>query len=806
MRPMGRPSTTSGSETMLRKPQRRYACISASLRSVASRSPTTIGSFAARAATVASYTASSRSDPTSSASQPRLSMLARQRSLSPSTCQMSQSSALSTARSRSATARASSSSVPASLRRSPSSTSSRSAVLPRRNPASRSALRRASATVLPASGRNQRTSLKSRSLHVEDVDEPDHLVVAHERDGEHAAEVELGEVLALVVGQALVVQRADHQDLAVLQRLPRGRVVVEPEDPPAHALVDAGRVHAGEAAEVALLGPPDVAVGAADGVSQARGRALGDVHRLLGGGQVGAQLDELLAQAGDLPGFVEQCGAVEHAGDQLADAGQELDVGAPVPLGVVVEVHEPDELATGHQRHRERAREAPLAHHFDLARAQAFVAQVADRQRREVEERALQRRVSAGVEDLVAHARVGAVSGQAHDRADHAAARAPHVDAVGAGGGQQPLREAQDEPLEVVGLRYLAGEVHKLAHGLVAVRELVHGGTDRGGLGADPGEALQHVGVPREVAVPRVAQLDGADQLVVQHHRRPGERAAAAALHRLPRAAAQSPLRRAHAGDPRGGRVALDRHPLARGPRGTLPPQVELAGLHRDGEAQQVGIAGEDVTARRARERAQGASGLRRHFAGIVREQRHEVQAGLEDGTQVLGLAAEFGEVAGMRGAVASPRTAGGRARRRRGSGGGRRDCDGRRCARRRSSDAPCSRSRRARRRRRRRVARLLPAPLSRWPLDPPVAAPAGPPIIGTIPRKLDQNSHAVWPAGEVREDDGRVGEALGSPRADCPWPLAGRRRSMLLDHHRRTPAVCGPIKGARQHGTQRQG
>ena len=199
--------------------------------------------------------------------------------------------------------------------------------------------------------------------HVEDVDEADHLVVAHERDGEHAAEVELGEVLALVVGQALVVQRADHQDLAVVQRLPRGRVVVEPEDPPAHALVHAGRVHAGEAAEVALLGPPDVAVGAADGVSQARGRALGDVHRLLGGGEVGAQLDELLAQAGDLPGLVEQRGAVEHAGDELADAGQELDVGAPVTLGVVVQVHEPDELATGHQRHRERAREAPLAHH-----------------------------------------------------------------------------------------------------------------------------------------------------------------------------------------------------------------------------------------------------------------------------------------------------------------------------------------------------------------------------------------------------------------------------------------------------------
>ena len=241
--------------------------------------------------------------------------------------------------------------------------------------------------------------------HVEDVDQADHLVGAHQRDREHAAEVELREVLALVVGEALVVERADHQDLAVLQRLPGGRVVVEPQEPPAHALVHAVAVHAGEAAQVPLLQPPDVAVGAADGLAQARRRALGDVHRRLGRGEVGAQLDELLAEPGDLPGLLEERGAVEHAGDELAHAGEELEVRAPVALRVVVQVDQADELAAGHQRHGQRAGEALAAHQFPLVRAETLVAQVVDRERRVVEQGALQRRVPGGVEDLVAQAR-----------------------------------------------------------------------------------------------------------------------------------------------------------------------------------------------------------------------------------------------------------------------------------------------------------------------------------------------------------------------------------------------------------------
>ena len=460
-------------------------------------------------------------------------------------------------------------------------------------------------------------------VHVVDVDEADHLVGAHQRDREHALEVELREVLALVVGQALVVERADHQDLPAFQRLPGGRVVVEPQEPPAHALVHAARVDAGEAAQVPFLRPPDVAVGAADGRTQARRRALGDVHRRLGRGEVRAQLDELLAESGDLPGFFEQRSAVEHAGDELAHAGEELEVRAPVALRVVIHVDQADELAAGHQRHGQRAGESVAAHQFPLVHAETPVAQVADHERGVVEEGALQGRIPGGVEDLVAHAGVRAFPGKADGEADHPSARPPDVHAVGVGGGEQPLREAQDEALEVVGLRHLPGEVDQLAHGLVAVRELSHGALDGRGFGADPRQAPEHFRVAREVAVTGVAQLDGSDELAAQHHRPPGERVAAAPLHGLSRAAREPAVGRAHAGDGGGRGVALHGHPLARGPRGSLASRhrVLLAGLHGHRELQELAVAEVHVTARRARQVAQRTRRSRRHFVRIVGEQ-----------------------------------------------------------------------------------------------------------------------------------------------------------------------------------------
>ena len=387
--------------------------------------------------------------------------------------------------------------------------------------------------------------------------------------------------------------------------------MVQVQDVAAHACVDAVVVHAGEAAQVPLLKPPDVAVGTVCRAPETRRGALGDVRGRLCGGEVGAELDQLLAQPGDLSGLVEERRTVEDAGDQLAHAGQELEVGAPVALRVVVEVHQSDELAAGHERHGDRALVAPAAHEVHLGRPQAFVAQIGDRQRRVVEERALQRRIAAGVEDGVANAGVGAVARAADDAADHAAARPPHVHAVGVGGGQQPLREAQDEPLEVVGLRDLPRELDQLAHALVAVRELVDRAPDRDRLGAHPRETLDHVGVLGEVAGARVAELERPDELAAQYQRGPGERAAAAPLHRQPGAPGQALVGGLQAGHRRGRRVAVHRRPVGGGPGRPEAAGVELAAVEGDGQPELVAVGEVDVAVRRPREAAQDPRGSR---------------------------------------------------------------------------------------------------------------------------------------------------------------------------------------------------
>ncbi len=433
------------------------------------------------------------------------------------------------------------------------------------------------------------------------------------------------------------------------------------QDVAAHARVDAVVVHAGEAAQVPLLQPPDVAVGTLHRAAEARCGALGDVHGRLCGGEVGAELDELLAQPGALSGLVEERRAVEDAGDQLAHTGKELELGVPVALRVVVEVHQSDELTARHERHGDRALVAPAAHEVQLGRPEAFVAQIGDRQRRVVEERPLQRRIAAGVEDGVANAGVGAVARAADGAADHAAARPPHVHAVGIGGGQQPLREAQDEALEVVGLRDLPRELDQFAHALVAVRELVDRAPDRDRLCAHARETLEHVGVQGEVAVARVAEFDRPDELAAQYQGGPGERAAAAPLHRQPGAPGQAPVGRLQAGHRRARRVAVRRCPVGGGPGRPEAAGVELASVERDGQPELVAVGEVDVAVRRSREAAQDARGFGRHRVWVLGQQRHEVQPGLQRETQVLPLPAQVAKSPGW--AVPSPSSCGRSAR-----------------------------------------------------------------------------------------------------------------------------------------------
>ena len=204
-------------------------------------------------------------------------------------------------------------------------------------------------------------------------------------------------------------------------------------------------------------------------------------------------------------------------------------------------------------------------------------------------------------------------------------------------------------------LRHLVREVDQLAHGLVAARQLVHRALNGDGLGADARQALQRVGVAREVSFAGVAQFHGADELAAQHHRRPGERAAAAPLHGQASASREAALRRAHAEDPGCRGIALDRRPLPGRPRRAINARVQRAGLRGDGEPHRVAISEVHVAARRPGEVAERARHLGRHVVRAVGEQRHEVQADLQHRAQDLALASELREVTGVGAAVGLP-------------------------------------------------------------------------------------------------------------------------------------------------------
>jgi len=370
--------------------------------------------------------------------------------------------------------------------------------------------------------------------HVEEVDQADDLVVAHQRRGDAAAEAELRVILDLVLREAFVLERADDQDLAVFKRLPRRRVVVETQDLAAQALVGAVVVDARETAQIPLFGPPDVAVGAVHRLAQPGRGAFRDEYGVVGGGQVGAQCHQFFAQAVDLVRLVEQCGAVEHPGHELAGAGDELKVGAPAARGVVVELEQAHELATGDERHRQRAGEAPRRHGGAFDGGQPWVVQVLDAERCEVEQRAFERRVAAGVEHLAGQVRVRALTVAAHCETDHASGHAPYVHAIRVGDGEQPLREAHDEPLEVPRLRDLTREGDQLTQRPVALREVLERPPDADGLGADPREAEDRILVGREIPVPGVGEFQRSDDPVLERERDPCERPAAATQQREP--------------------------------------------------------------------------------------------------------------------------------------------------------------------------------------------------------------------------------------------------------------------------------
>ena len=161
-----------------------------------------------------------------------------------------------------------------------------------------------------------------------------------------AVEVVLGEVLPLVVGQALVVERADDQGLAVLDRLPGGGVVGEVQD----RCRARSRPRRPRRRWRGSAGSPPPATRCRSRCSPVAPRSRAAARSAMSAGASAAarsapsSMSSSRNRAISLR-LVEERSAVEHAGDELAHAREELDVAAPVALGVVVEVHQADELA-----------------------------------------------------------------------------------------------------------------------------------------------------------------------------------------------------------------------------------------------------------------------------------------------------------------------------------------------------------------------------------------------------------------------------------------------------------------------------
>ncbi len=157
-----------------------------------------------------------------------------------------------------------------------------------------------------------------------------------------------------------------------------------------------------------------------------------------------------------------------------------------------------------------------------------------------------------------------------------------------------------------------------------------------------------------EIVGARVRDFDGADQLPADHERRPQQRAAAAALEGAAAALVEAAL-----ADLNGDGFAFvqgieDGRPLGEVEVAARAALVELAAIDRHGHPQaRAAVAHEDVAARRSREFADAPRDPLGYLARRLDEQRRELEAGAQDGAQVLALAAQLREIARVRGAVA---------------------------------------------------------------------------------------------------------------------------------------------------------
>ena len=199
---------------------------------------------------------------------------------------------------------------------------------------------------------------------------------------------------------------------------------------------------------------------------------------------------------------------------------------------------------------------------------------------------------------------------EADDGADHAAGRAPHVDAVGVQRRSAAAPRSAGRTARSRGSAATSRE--RSTSSRTVLSRCASSSTvppDRRRLGADAREASSTSVCGEKSRLAGVAQLDGADELAVQHHRRPGERRGSRAAAGRSRARRPSPSSAAcRQATAERGRVALYgrpsravAHAAPERPGSSSPPSTETASRSRS-PSREV-----DVAARRARQSAQDA-------------------------------------------------------------------------------------------------------------------------------------------------------------------------------------------------------
>jgi len=245
------------------------------------------------------------------------------------------------------------------------------------------------------------------------------------------------------------VEVSHDERLAAASGVRSGREAVQIEQLALDCRVDAASVDADQAAQAAFVEVPDVAVLSVGHTAQRGGGDTRELARLLRLREFLSEADELALVCRSPPDLVEQHGVGEEARDVLRDVGDEVDVGVPTALGVVVELDQPHHLAADHDRHAQGTLVAPLPVALDFPRGEALVAQRGDDERRPGGEGDGAGRVLVQIHGRPGVLRVDAVAAHADESMKLGALDLPEIDVVRVGRRHDALGDGLRERMQV---------------------------------------------------------------------------------------------------------------------------------------------------------------------------------------------------------------------------------------------------------------------------------------------------------------------------------------------------------------------